>query len=448
MVLEKALAKNREERFSSASELASALVTVLRGDVPDLDHTRPIPTHVHLPSVQKKSEKPARSRMWIFGGLAVLAAAALVWSGVRFAKATPSPTPVVPISTATLTVAASPSATDTPPPLLSDTPTARPPAATATTAPLPGLGGADKIALLTDNDLWLLDVDGGGIFQSINDGKIKLDLQWLPGGHELLYVQGGCVNLVNVETQARSLLTCFENFAKFEGFQVSPDGKQVAISIDRRLLVLPFDREVLAKTHTRYALENLPSACLVYTAVAARGAQWSADNQKLAVLFQSAKNGKMADFIRVIDVHRCRAADPLVLDEFPNKQFNPDGYASNPVLPAYAWDGNQRFLLNTFKRNEGYGDLYLYDMSTGEARKINPIDGTCCYRDAQFSPDGKYILFAFQDLRLGEGSETQLYYFPLAAIGATTDFKPIKLPPGFFPNLRESVQPVLRRAAP
>src|SRR5688500_20372588 len=44
----------------------------------------------------------------------------------------------------------------------------------------------------------------------------------------------------------------------------------------------------------------------------------------------------------------------------------------------YHWDGGKQFLFNSFKRNEIYGELYLYDTSTTIANKINPIDGVCC----------------------------------------------------------------------
>ncbi|HLO17433.1 MAG TPA: hypothetical protein VK206_21550, partial [Anaerolineales bacterium] len=116
-------------------------------------------------------------------------------------------------------------------------------------------------------------------------------------------------------------------------------------------------------------------------------------------------------------------------------------------LPSYDWDGDQRFLFNSFQRNGGYGELYLYDMSTTVARKIDPVDGICCYGTAAFSPDGTYILMAFQDVRRGAESETQLYYIPIDQIGAEGTLTPIKLPLRFFPNLRENIQLALRPSA-
>ena len=114
------------------------------------------------------------------------------------------------------------------------------------------------------------------------------------------------------------------------------------------------------------------NACLDYSDVSAKSAQWSADGKKLAVLYQNIRGQRLADTVRVINVSRCKAADPLILDEFPAKRFTPDGYETYPVLPSYDWDGNQRFLFNTFKRNLGYGDLYLYDMDANSVKLTQP----------------------------------------------------------------------------
>jgi Tol biopolymer transport system component len=289
-------------------------------------------------------------------------------------------------------------------------------------------------------------MDGSDPMQMTNSNQAKFDLQWLPGGKEILYGEGRCINTVNIDTLEKSRIACFDG-PYFEGFRVSPDGKQVAISIERRVVVVPFDREALSTANSAFDLQNM-NACLDYADVSAKGAQWSADGKKLAVLYQSVKGQRLADTIRVIDIHRCRDADPLILDEFPARRFTPQGYETYPVLPSYNWDGDQRFLFNTFKRNQGYGELYLYDMFTNEWRLLNPVDNVCCYRDARFSPDGKYVLFVFQDVRLGAEGDTQLYYIPLDEIGTGAKFKPIRLPPLFFPNPRVEILPDLHPSIP
>ncbi len=453
MVIEKALAKDRDDRFTSASIMANALAVAVRGEKPDLDYTRPVPTHAPLPS-RSKDVRPAApappagtksfSLYQVIGGIAasLVLLGFAIWGGMKFAL------PLAVPSTATLSATPAPTATSlptsTPSPTLeiSAVSTAIPTSTPLPPSPTPAAGRADKIALLASNDIWLINMDGSDPFQITNDDSGKSDLQWLPGGKEILYVQGKCVNIVNIVTLEKTRVTCY-SAGVLEGFRVSPDGKQVAISIDRAVIIVPMDMEALARANSRPLLEKL-NACLVYKDVLAKRTQWSRDGQKLAVLFDTIKFGRAAQSVRVIDVRRCSAADPLPLVDFPPQSFASEEYRAYPVLPSFSWDGDQRFLFNTFKRNDGYGDLYLYDMSDDTVRKLNPIGGVCCYRDARFSPDGQYILFAFQDLRLGENSKTQLYYLRLDEIGSSASFRPLKLPSLFFPNPKEKLQPVMR----
>lgn len=96
---------------------------------------------------------------------------------------------------------------------------------TATITPVPGVGGANKIALVANKDIWVMDMKGRGLLQVTNSDQPKFDLQWLPGGKEILYGEGKCVKTVNVGTFAITTLTCLEGL-NFTGFRVSPDGNQ------------------------------------------------------------------------------------------------------------------------------------------------------------------------------------------------------------------------------
>ena len=452
-IIEKVLAKEREKRYASAAELADAFIATLSEPLPpDVSLGSPIAlflkTNVEdltIPPAPQEEPPRSRPRPWMFGGVLALALAAFVLWGVPRAAA--------PVGTTT------PSATAT---SVSRTPTSLPPAAashtlvptetvTPTAVPIPGIGGADKIALSANHDVYVMDMDGSHVRQLTNTNTRKFDLQWLPGGSELLYGEGNCVYKVDAEAALGEpeRLACFKA-PRFDGFRVSPDGKYVAISIERRLLILPFDIEAIASASSAFELQALEDICLDYTDVAVKGAQWSADGRSLAVLYQSVLGQRLGDTIRVlqVDMERCQAADPLIMDEFPAKHFLPEGYERYPILPSYHWDGGEQFLFNSFKRNEGYGELYLYDMSTGSVSKINPIDGICCYGAAAFSPDGTYILMTFQDVRHGAESETQLYYFPIEQIGTPVGFTPIELPLRFFPDLRENIQLALRPVVP
>jgi Tol biopolymer transport system component len=385
------------------------------------------------------------SRFGIPGVFIVLTLAAFAfWGYPRFINSiqtTPQPATVT-SAPPTFTSTSLPAATATQMPTEAVTPT----------VPVSlGIGGADKVALTANDDIYIMDIDGSNINQLTNTNIPKFDLQWLPGGAEILYGERNCVYKINVDSvRAESEeVACF-NEGKFEGFRVSPDGMQMAISIERRLLVLPFDLQMLSSVTSAFELQGSEDLCLDYADVAVKGARWSADGQALAIVYQSVVNQRIGDTIRVIEANmqRCQAVDPLIMDEFPAKRFVPEGYERYPVLPFYNWDGNQQFLFNSLKRNVGYGELYLYDISTTMVAKINPVDGVCCYGTAAFSPDGTHILLVFQDERRGADSESELYYIPVDQINSGVEFVPIRLPLQFFPDLRESIQLAMRPATP
>jgi hypothetical protein len=444
-IIEKVLAKERDERFSSGAEFVEAFVKTLGEPVPShVSLPRPLPLKAEAQTVSPPTPELGPkiwpvSRFWLLVPFLILAIAGFtIWGFPSFA---PTSSPTSTLATATVppftpTVLPTPTATSTPTEVF-----------TPTIPPVLGVGGADKIALTANNDIYLLDVDGSHIRQLTNTNRPKFDLQWLAEGSELLYGEANCVYKINVGTAMATPeeVVCFQD-PRFDGFRVSPDGKQVAISIERRLLVMPFDPEILSEVSSAFEIQNLVSLCLDYSAVAVKGARWSADGRALAIVYQSVIGEHLGDTVRVlaVDMERCQASDPLILDEFPARRFVPEGYERLPVLPSYHWDGSERFLFTSFKRNVAYGELYLYDISAAFLRKLNPIDSVCCYGSSIFSPDGTYILLVFQDVRLGAESVTQLYYLPLEEIGTGTAFTPIKLPLQFFPDLRERIQLALR----
>jgi serine/threonine-protein kinase len=454
-VIKKVMAKERDQRYRSGAEFAEAFIATLPEPItphsnfvtPTPSRSRAIADALTVPPTDPSPKIPTKRvpvlRVWMFGGFAVLALAAFaIWGYPIFA----APVTAMPV-TATATFA---SAAPTSPPTITFTqiPTE---VITPTTPPILGIGGADMIALTANDDIYVMDMDGSQIRQMTNTNRPKFDLQWLPGGDELLYREANCAYKIDVEADLADPeeIVCFKD-PKFDGFRVSPDGRQVAISIERRLLVLPFDLETLSAVTSAFELQGSEDLCLDYAEVAVKGARWSADGQQLAVIYQSVVGQRLGDTIRVLDVdmERCQDVDPLIRDEFPGKRFIPEGYERFPILPAYDWDGDQRFLLNSFQRNVAYGELYLYDLSATEVSKINPVDGACCYGSATFSPDGTYILLVFQDVRRGADSETQLYYISIEELTSGAEFIPIKLPLRFFPDLRENIQLALRPIAP
>ena len=174
-------------------------------------------------------------------------------------------------------------------------------------------------------------------------------------------------------------------------------------------------------------------------------ARWSNDSTLLAVeLIANLGTGIRADVIQLLPIATCNP-NPRPLDNFPPPRFEMRGYAKNPVIQNYDWDGTYLFTLTNVVRNEGFGDLYFYNTDLHKARQeVNPIEDTCCYRDPHWSPDGSYIVFAYQNYLGGSNSITQLCLLPFGSIGTGAQYHPLPLPD--ITNPREKPQPILRPA--
>lgn len=147
-------------------------------------------------------------------------------------------------------------------------------------------------------------------------------------------------------------------------------------------------------------------------------------------------------FLLSADLENCLTVALSRLDTIPGGRITFDR-ESTRRLGSFDWAGRTLFLLNDSIRNDGFGDLYLYNSDTREIVQLNPIEGACCYRDARFSPDGKYVLFAYQRY---DRSDIVLYYVPLVDMQNGRPFTPIELPSRFFSTAREKPQPALRPA--
>ena len=420
-IIKTALAKDKNQRYGSALDLARALNRAAFGD------ERTIPASVLL-------SRPARSsrNIWI-GASAVLL---IVLFGILALR---GQIPfLAPDSTPTVNLVANPttiSPTDTPIP----TPTAIPAVTEVVPTAPPIPGGADQIAFLSGNQLYFMNIDGSGLIQIRTDNSSKAHLQWIPG-NRLVYISRNCAFMVYGDTKQVEQLVCFNINEPLEGFRVSPDGKYVAISIQRTLNILPFDTEALKEMDTRFNLTARRDNCF-YSSYPFREALWSKDASRLAARIVDTELINSDQIVLMsVDVPNCANIGITRIDKFPGLNFGFTNKESTKRITSFDWDGGNLFLLNDDVRNDGFGDLYLYDSDTRQETIINPIDGACCYRDARFSPDGKFILFAFQRWDSGE---VMLYYVSFADIEAGKPLTPIELPGGFFSS-RVSLQPALR----
>jgi hypothetical protein len=246
--------------------------------------------------------------------------------------------------------------------------------------------------------------------------------------------------MVHGDTKRVEQLVCFNIDETLEGFRVSPNGGYVAISIQRTLNIFPFDIDALKKMDTRFNLTAVRENCF-FSSLPFRESLWSKDEMRLAARIVDTELIASDQVVLMsIDVPNCANIGLTRIDKFPGLNFGFANKESTKKITSFDWNGGNLFLLNDSVRNDGFGDLYLYDAETRQETIINPMEGACCYRDARWSPDGKYILFIFQRF---DSSEVMMYYIPFADIESGKSFTPVKLPGGFLTQ-RDKPQPALR----
>ena len=447
----KAMEKDPDGRFQTAVELAEILSALAVGDDTIDFQTLLGRTKPSLPKAAPKSlPKKKKSKIgWIAAGVVLVGVVGMGLLSILFpppntAKRSPTPT----TSVASISTANQP-ALPISSPTVDVTPSIVPSASSPTETPiadgLDSLGGADKIAFIANNNVWMMNIDGSDLLQLTTDGATKSKLQWLPDNKTLIYVVGKCVQTMDTEADRVDVLTCFDQAEYFEAFQISPNGEQIAVSLNRELFIVPLDLEKFSEARDRNHLAAM-GGCF-YDEVPIRDVRWSNDEKQMAVIFLDVAGSRHIDTIRVMDITKCKSALPDRLDEFPAERFTMSGYNSaHPVIPDFDWDGGNLFLMNTFKRNDGFGYFYTYNTSSHKALALNPAKSTCCYRDARWSPDKSHFIVAFQDIALGAEAKIELYYLLYGTLGTGATYAPITMPEDFFANPKESPQFALRSA--
>ena len=428
-IIKTAMARDKTGRFPTAIDLARALNQVAFGEDRLLN---PAATLVDRPGILASSR--GRVSNWLIIGIVILIAITglFAFSGnIPFLSPAANPTSTLNPVSPTI----QPTGTPIPP---TDTPAPTVTQVTPTIVPMPG--NADQIAILSGNQIYLMNTDGSNLIQVRTDNSPKSNLQWIPG-NRLVYMTRNCAYILDAASNQTQQLTCFDVKEFLEGFRVSPDGKLVAISIQKTLNIVPFDINALRDVTSRFSLLTMKRSCF-FNQYSFRDVLWSKDGKQLAarVVDTELINSDQI-FLLNVDIEHCANTGPVRVDKFPGLHF---GFSkeSTKKITSYAWDGEHQFLLNDSIRNDGFGNLYLYDSKTQQDALINPIEGVCCYRDAVWSPDGKYILFVFQRF---DSSEVGLYYIAYADLQSGQPFIAIELPNQFLLP-RERLQPVLRSA--
>jgi serine/threonine protein kinase len=456
-VIQAAMAKSKNERFATAGDLVEALRDVSSGKA-QLETLKGVP-----PRTIKVGPKPAKVakkpfNVWLV--IVPLILVGMIGGGVALfnmikpplGTEVPTNLPVIVPATATSEPVTQPSET---PVIPAATDTEAPPPATDT--PLPpkslAIGGADKIAFVANREIWLMNVDGSEPRQLTTDGASKNDLQWLPDGNTILFLSGKVVKYYNVATDTVDTLASFPSEVTVDAFQVSHDGTQVMIAMSNEIFVVPFDFETMKTITNRNQLLRMENVCILPTggtraALKVKEARWSIDDKLVAWLFKGVAAGNaslQSEQVSVLNIQSCDPTKIDQLDNFPGTRFDPVGFQSR-IMPDFDWNGTSQFTFNTSRRNNGWGELYIYNWETHKPTLLYPIDNKCCYRDARWSPDGTFLIFAFQDLQ--PDAPTFLYYVPAGELEVGANFTPIPLPEGFFKDPREAPQPALRPAQP
>ena len=436
VIIKKAMAKNRENRYNTALELASELnKAAYEGE----------PTLQKIPALVDRQVSPASTPSrsgWILAGLLLLlalAGGAYAFRGqLPFLSPTaPTATVFVPPASPSVTPSMLPTSTVEATPTLSITATAGTPVPEVPAFP----GGADQVAFLAGNQIFLMDMDGNNLIQVRTDNSAKSQLQWLPDGR-LGYISRNCIYLMDVDTRQPQELMCFVTNEVLEDFEVSSDGKLLAISIERTLNILPFDPELLQDIDSRFSLLARRDNCF-YNQYAFRDVLWSKSSTQIAAhVVDTELVSSDQVFLLSINIPNCDTVGPVRVAKIPGTELTFESDSTKRIT-SYDWDGDHLFLLNDFIRNDGFGNLYVYDTQIRKGEKINPINGECCYRDARWSPDKSYLFFVFQ--RVGT-TEIEFYYIPYAEIGDGATWTPIPNIDTLFPTVREKPQPVLRPA--
>jgi serine/threonine protein kinase len=486
-VITTSMAKNPDDRYSTAGELSVALQSAIQASSSGIGYATTSPSAQESDLPTSISKAPVSNDLTIKGGaqplakpeaftkakkrtsatwialivivaLVAIAAVGLIILGKQgsgplamFAPSTATFTssPTIHPSPRVIEIQASPSPTqevviaipitDAPPPTVPpSTPTST---ETVTPAPqIPVIGGADKIAFLLNNDVYLANLDGTDLTQLTVDGAERKDLQWLADGKTILYVKGKCVETVDIETTRLNIINCFNFTDTFKSFIVSPDGEQVALSIDNQLYLIPYNAERIGQVKNRSDLVEMAECkdFAPYKRILMTSSAWSDDMNSL-LMKVIVNNG---DAFQIMDISTC-SPTPEILDNFPAPRFTLDKSPGN--IPSYGFDGVNLVVFNNFVRNDGFGDLWSYNTDLYKVYpKINPINQRCCYRDARFSPDGQYMVFAHQNYLEGSKSVTRLYLIPYGNIGTGEQFTPLPLPD--ITEADAKPQPILRPA--
>lgn len=372
------------------------------------------------------------------------------------APTTAAPTTAAPMHTPTTGPAAGlpPDSTNTPVP---PTPTseATPPGETpapvviATTPPLI-LGGADRIAFLNQNEIFIANVDGSDLIQITDDKVPKSSLEWTPDGKYLLFRKEDCYFRIAYDA-ITSGSTPSERIGCYEDIEYSPDMSKLVVG---GRIYGDFTGDIwwnhMATATDTLLVAGSMTRAQEYSGCSFRGGRltrFSQTGSLMAAVFESASGGRLVEIVRVFQNTNCSGVKEIKnADSFPESRFTMRGYSAStesPLISDYAWDGDTIFILHG-NILQGFGEMVIYNTTSRLARIGAPVDNACCYREISFSPDGTHLVFIYRDI--SKDLPSKLYYIPFGAIDTGQTLTPLDLPFYFFTDPHDPISPALRPA--
>lgn len=406
-VLQRCLAKQPDERYSTASEFVRGLVRADQGGSPTLNaplvpadddgHLTPALTNGRItvperqPRVRYTPGVPRRRapdkdldvrRGGGFGGCLIALGVILALLGGMIAAAfiltDGTPFSLLAVLTPLPTHPATPTVT-----LLPLTATAGNVEAGPTEEPLlsaPASGGRLAFASNRDGDyeLYLAEVDGENLEQLTDNRYLDFDPVWSPDGNRLVYVatEGGDAELRIMDADGGNVQQITNNTARDVDPDWSPDGEWIAFSSDRDgdseiYLIRPDGTDLRRLTDND--VEDLSPA-------------WSPDGSQIAYHSRLEDDDATSAELYAISAG---GGEPTRLTR--NSNFD--------QWPTWSPDGTLLAYTSTDGLDSGHRTVFTLDVADGEISQL--MEATGRDDDPAWSPDGRQI--AFDGDRDGDG---------------------------------------------
>jgi len=337
------------------------------------------------------------------------------------------------------------------PPSLTATLPPTPPPASATVPPTPSptpiqgpvvIGGADLLAFIaSDNNLYLSTIDGAEVRPLTHDSAEKHELQWLSHGR-LLYLSGKCIFLADVSQNRVELFTCFPTVARLDSFRVSPDDQQVAIVLDGELIITTYNPAVLQQVSNLRDLQTHTQICATFDRDEVLQMRWAKDGQTVSARVRVPSGGRAVEQIEVLRIGCRHGITRQHL--FPGNRFEMTTFDQVPVIPSLRLGRRQTVCLQPVLAQQRLRRPLPLQPRHPPGLTHQPHRGQCCCRDPHWSPDGRYLLVAFQDMRQGQAARMALHLIPVGSWGTGMTYTPLPLPRELFTNPRVAPAPALR----